>query len=57
MIDGYKGPDGKPASASNPGCLVSRPLPGLFLRLQSPREDIGLPYSCLLKLLLRNFIC
>ena len=53
MIDEYPRAERKLAPASNPGCLDSRPIPAIFLRLQSPREQIALPYSCLLKLSLK----
>jgi hypothetical protein len=47
-------PGGKKlGSGSDPGSLDSRPLPAVFLRLESPRERIALPYSCLLKLSLK----
>ncbi|MEY2881211.1 MAG: hypothetical protein RLZZ15_3591 [Verrucomicrobiota bacterium] len=37
---------------ADPRCLEKREIPGLFLRLHSIREQIALPYSCLLKLTL-----
>lgn len=37
---------------ADPRCLERREIPGVFLRLSSPREHIALPYSCLLKLAL-----
>jgi hypothetical protein len=37
---------------SDPRCLERREVPGVFLRLSSPREHIALPYACLLKLAL-----
>ena len=53
MIDEYPRAERKLAPVPNPGCLDSRPIPAVFLRLQSPREQIALPYSCLLKLSLK----
>ena len=41
------------APPPNPHCLESRATPAVFLRLHSGREQIALPYSCLLKLALK----
>lgn len=41
---------GKVGQPPDPRCLEKRELPGVFLRLNSRREQIALPYSCLLKL-------
>jgi hypothetical protein len=40
------------AQSPDPHCLDKREMPGVFLRLHSQREQIALPYSCLLKLTL-----
>ena len=40
------------AHAPDPRCLEKREVPGVFLRLHSRREQIALPYACLLKLTL-----
>ncbi|MEY2881225.1 MAG: hypothetical protein RLZZ15_3605 [Verrucomicrobiota bacterium] len=37
---------------TDPRCLEKREIPAVFLRLHSRREQIALPYSCLLKLTL-----
>ena len=44
--------NGKLGATPNPGCLESREIPAVFLRLHTPREQIALPYACLLKLTL-----
>jgi hypothetical protein len=41
-----------PGRPADPRCLERREIPGVFLRLHSRREQIALPYSCLLKLTL-----
>ena len=40
------------AHAVDPRCLEKREISGVFLRLHSKREQVALPYSCLLKLTL-----
>ena len=35
-------------------CLETRDMPAVFLRLQSAREQVALPYSSLIKLELKN---
>lgn len=40
------------AHVVDPRCLEKREIPGVFLRLHSKRDQIALPYSCLLKLTL-----
>lgn len=48
-----KGP--KAEDLSSPvRCLETRDLPAVFLRLQSAREQIALPYSSLIKLEIKN---
>ena len=49
MING----PGIPDPAPDPGCLHTREIPGVFLRLHSPREQIALPYASLFKLSLK----
>ena len=49
MINGPGIPDPVP----DPGCLQTREIPGVFLRLHSPREQIALPYASLVKLSLK----
>ncbi len=45
----------KPEDLSSPvRCLETREIPGVFLRLQSTREQVALPYSSLIKLELKN---
>ena len=45
----------KPEDLSSPvRCLETREIPGLFLRLQSAREQVALPYASLIKLELKN---
>ncbi|MBI5768675.1 MAG: hypothetical protein HZA93_12830 [Verrucomicrobia bacterium] len=39
---------------ADPRCLETREVPAAFLRLQSPREQVALPYSSLLKLSLKT---
>ena len=50
MIDEDPQKRGKVGSIPNPGCLESREIPAVFLRLHSPVEQIALPYASLLKL-------
>jgi hypothetical protein len=38
---------------TDPRCLERRELPATFLRLHSRREQVALPYACLLKLTLK----
>ena len=49
MIEGL----GISETPPDPGCLESREIPGVFLRLHTPREQIALPYASLLKLSLK----
>ena len=45
----------KPEDLSSPvRCLETREIPGVFLRLQSAREQVALPYASLIKLELKN---
>lgn len=45
----------KPEDTSSPvRCLETQEMPGVFLRLQSTREQVALPYSSLIKLELKN---
>lgn len=39
---------------ADPRCIETRETPAAFLRLQSPREQVALPYSSLLKLTLKT---
>lgn len=50
MLKGLKEFD-RPA---DPRCLETREMPAVFLRLQSPREHVALPYSSLIKLALKT---
>ena len=45
--------NGKVGASANPGCLESREIPAVFLRLHTPREQIALPYASLVKLSLK----
>ena len=54
MIDEDPRKPGKVGSIPNPGCLESREMPAVFLRLHSPQEQIALPYASLLKLSLKT---
>ena len=45
--------NGKLGATPNPGCLESREIPAVFLRLHTPREQIALPYASLIKLSLK----
>ena len=45
--------NGKFGATSNPGCLESREISAVFLRLHTPREQIALPYASLVKLSLK----
>ena len=44
---------GKLGATPSPGCLETRELPPVFLRLHTPREQIALPYASLVKLNLK----
>jgi hypothetical protein len=46
MLEGFKDDDRPP----DPRCLESREMPATFLRFESPREQVALPYSSLIKL-------
>ena len=50
MIKGSKPED----LSSSVRCLETRDMPAVFLRLQSAREQVALPYSSLIKLELKN---
>ena len=50
MLKGSKSED----LSSSVRCLESRDMPAVFLRLQSAREQVALPYSSLIKLELKN---
>ncbi len=50
MIHGFKNNDRPPG----PRCLETREVTAVFLRLQSPRERVALPYSSLIKLALKT---
>ena len=50
MLKGSKSED-LPSSVR---CLETRDMPAVFLRLQSAREQVALPYSSLIKLVLKN---
>ena len=50
MLKGSKPED----LSSSVRCLETREFPGVFLRLQSAREQVALPYSSLIKLELKN---
>jgi hypothetical protein len=50
MSKGAKGFD----PSADPRCVESREMPAVFLRLQSPREQVALPYSSLIKLSLKT---
>jgi len=39
---------------ADPRCVETREVPAAFLRLQSPREQVALPYSSLIKLSLKT---
>lgn len=39
-----------PSIESDPGCLDVRGMPSVFLRFESPRQQVALPYAALLKL-------
>lgn len=39
---------------ADPRCVETREIPAAFLRLQSPREQVALPYSSLIKLSLKT---
>lgn len=54
MIDEDPRKPGKVASIPNPGCLASREMPAVFLRLHSPQEQIALPYASLHKISLKT---
>ena len=45
--------NGKLGATRDPGCLESREIPVVFLRLHTPREQIALPYASLIKLSLK----
>jgi hypothetical protein len=49
MLSGFPSTDGSPDHY----CLERRGLPAVFLRLESPRERLALPYASLIKLVLR----
>jgi len=38
---------------THPRCLETKEMPGVFLRFQSPREQMALPYSCLLAIVMK----
>ena len=50
MLKGSKAED----LSSSTHCLETRGMPAVFLRLQSAREQVALPYSSLIKLELKN---
>ena len=50
MLKGSKSED----LSSSVRCLETRDMPAVFLRLQSAREQMALPYSSLIKLELKN---
>lgn len=50
MLKGSKSGD----LLSSTHCLETRGMPAVFLRLQSAREQVALPYSSLIKLELKN---
>lgn len=50
MLKGSKSDD----LSSATHCLETRGMPAVFLRLQSAREQVALPYSSLIKLELKN---
>ncbi len=50
MLKGSKSDD----LLSSTHCLETRGMPAVFLRLQSAREQVALPYSSLIKLELKN---
>lgn len=50
MLKGSKSED----LSSSVRCLETRDMPAVFLRLQSAREQVALPYSSLIKLELKN---
>ena len=50
MLKGSKPED----LSSSVCCLETREIPGVFLRMQSAREQVALPYSSLIKLELKN---
>ena len=50
MLKGSKSEDLSPLVR----CLETREMPAVFLRLQSTREQIALPYSSLIRLELKN---
>ena len=45
--------NGKVGATPDPGCLETREIPAIFLRLHTPREQIALPYASLVKLSLK----
>ena len=45
--------NGQLGATPNPGCVESRELPGVFLRLHTSREQIALSYASLVKLSLK----
>ncbi len=50
MLKSAKGNDRPP----DPRCVETREIPAAFLRLQSAREQVALPYSSLIKLSLKT---
>lgn len=50
MLKGAKGYD----PPTDPRCVETREMPAVFLRLQSPREQVALPYSSLVKVSLKT---
>ena len=53
MIEPYPNRPKRTEPEPDPHCLESRAVPAVFLRFQSSREQIALPYSSLLKLSLK----
>ncbi|MEO6245034.1 MAG: hypothetical protein ABIQ12_06330 [Opitutaceae bacterium] len=45
--------NGKFGAPPDPGCLETREIPAIFLRLHTPRAQIALPYASLVKLSLK----
>ena len=46
--------EGAKQDEADPRCLDKREIPAAFLRLQSAREQVALPYSSLIKLALKT---
>lgn len=50
MIEQHPEKKGKVGALASPGCMETREVPAVFLRLESPRLRTALPYASLIKL-------